>query len=173
MIINLSSVFNFIIILVELCFIGALIYAAIEFIATDERFKYIAKIAVAGVLVVLFLFAVKAVFSGGGGGMNLTPLGFLYFAIGVILVLVVWFIIDKVLAYAPGLFPDRMLAPLGAVMSIVQFVLAAIVLVVILLIAANVLFGAGVGTSNLPFRFSDSAMPRLADWQPTRAVREL
>ena len=168
MIINLSSVFNFIIILVELCFIGALIYAAIEFIATDERFKYIAKIAVAGVLVVLFLFAVKAVFSGGGGGMNLTPLGFLYFAIGVILVLVVWFIIDKVLAYAAGLFP-----PLGAVMSIVQFVLAAIVLVVILLIAANVLFGAGVGTSNLPFRFSDSAMPRLADWQSTRAVREL
>ena len=39
--INLSGVFNFFIILVELCVIGALIFAALDFIGTDERFKKI------------------------------------------------------------------------------------------------------------------------------------
>ena len=110
--------------------IGALIFAAIDFIATDARFKKIAKIAVGGVLVVLFLFAVRAVFAGGAGGMNLTPLGFLYFAIGVILVLIVWYVIDALLGYvaanwAPFLTPA---------LTIIRFVLAGLMLVVILLI---------------------------------------
>jgi hypothetical protein len=153
--INLSGVFSFFIILVELCVIGAMIFAAMDFIATDERFKKIAKIAVGGVLVVLFLFAIKAVFAGGGSGMNLTPLGFLYFAIGVILVLIVWFVIDAALGWiAANLFP-----PLAGVLEIIKFVLAGLMLVVILLIAANVLFGATMGGA--PFRLSQlESMPR-------------
>lgn len=111
--INLSSVFSFFIILVELCVIGALIFAAIEFIATDERFKKIAKIAVGGVLVVLFLFAVKAVFTGGAGSMNLTPLGFLWFAVGVILSLLVWYVIDDFLGYASTNWFPPMAKPLA------------------------------------------------------------
>jgi hypothetical protein len=140
--INLGGVFNFFIILVELIVIGALIFAAIDFIGTDERFKKIAKIAVGGVLVVLFLFAVKGVFAGGAGGMNLTPIGFLYFAIGVILTLIVWYVIDAVLGWiAANWFP-----PMAPALGIIRFVLAGLVLVVILLIAANVLFSAP-GTS--------------------------
>ena len=166
MIINLGSVFNFFIILIELVIIGALIFAAIDFISTDERFKRIAKLATGGVLVVLLLFAVKAVFSGGGGaGINLTPLGFLYFAIGVILTLVVWYVLDALLGYAAATwFP-----PLAAALGIIRFVLAALVLVVILLIAANVLFGAG----GAPFRFSDVGPLRNYAWASTRFVSGL
>src|SRR5579864_9359047 len=138
--INLGSVFDFLIILVELIVIGALIFAAIEFIATDARFKQIAKIAVGGVLFVLFLFAVRAVFAGGQSGMNLTPLGFLYFAIGVMLVLIVWYVIDAML----GWIAAHWFTPMAPALGIIRFVLAGLVLVVILLIAANVLFGASI-----------------------------
>jgi hypothetical protein len=165
--INLSGVFNFFIILVELCVIGALIFAAIDFIATDERFKKIAKIAVGGVLVVLFLFAVKAVFSGGEGGMNLTPLGFLYFAVGVILTLLVWYVIDAILGYIAASWAPFLAPALG----IIRFVLAGLMLVVILLIAANVLFGASIGGST--FRFSEGRHGSLLtpDWSPTGFVQ--
>jgi hypothetical protein len=163
--INLSGVFNFFIILVELCVIGALIFAALDFIGTDERFKKIARIAVGGVLVVLFLFAVKAVFSGGGGGMNLTPIGFLMFAIGVILVLIVWYVID----WAIGALATTWLPFLAPVLAVIRFVLAGLMLVVILLIAANVLFGVSVGGA--PFRFSQlESMPRH-DRAPTELMR--
>ena len=169
--INLSAVFNFFIILVELCVIGALIFAALDFIATDERFKRIAKIAVGGVLVVLFMFAVKAVFSGGEGGMNMTPLGFLYFAVGVILVLLVWYVIDAVLGWIAATWAPFLAPALG----IIRFVLAGLMLVVILLIAANVLFGASLGGA--PFRFGElqhhGALQRNANWASTGSVREL
>jgi len=167
--INLSGVFNFFIILVELCVVGALIFAAIEFIATDPRFKQIAKIAVGGVLVVLFLFAVKAVFTGGEGGMNLTPLGFLYFAIGVILTLLVWYVIDAALGWIAANWAPFLAPALG----IIRFVLAGLILVVILLIAANVLFGASIGGA--PFRFSDGRQHgslQQNDRTPAGFVRE-
>src|ERR1700688_41594 len=162
---NLDSVFKFFIILVELFVIGALIFAAIEFIATDLRFKKIAKIAVGGVLVVLFLFAIEAVFTGGGGAaMNLTPLGFLYFAIGVILTLIVWYVIDAVLGYAAA----NWLPGISPALAIIRFVLAGLVLVVILLIAADVLFGASV-IGGAPFRLGTSMRPH--DRSSTDLVR--
>ena len=130
-----SALIDFLITLVGLIFIGAMIFMAIDFISTDERFKKIAKIAVGGVLVVLFMFAIRALFGGGGGGMNLTPLGFLLFAIGVILVLIVWYVIDALLGYIAASWAP-FLAP---VLGIIRFVLAGLMLVVILLIAANVL----------------------------------
>jgi len=154
--INLTGVFNFFIVLVELCVIGALIFAAIEFIATDERFKKIAKIAVGGVLVILLLFAIKAVFGGGGGGMNLTPLGFIWFAAGVILTLIVWYVIDAALGWVAANWAPFLAPALG----IIRFVLAGLMLVVILLIAANVLFGASV-MGGSPLRFEQhSSLPR-------------
>ncbi len=136
--INLSGVFNFFIILIELCVIGAMIFTAMDFIGTDERFKKIAKIAVGGVLVVLFLFAVRDVFGGGGaGGMNLTPGGFLMFAVAVILTLILWYVIDALLGWVAANWAP-FLAP---ALDIIRFVLAGLMLVVILVAAANILLG--------------------------------
>ncbi len=163
--INLGNVFNFFIILVELLVVGALIFAAIEFVATDDRFNKIAKIAVGGVLVILFLFAIKAVFSGGGSGMNLTPVGFLYFAVGVILTLIVWYVIDAILGYIASAWAP-FIAP---ALNIIRFVLAGLVLVVILLIAADVLFGASI-FGGAPFRFGEVQHHGRAATIPVRVL---
>jgi hypothetical protein len=162
--INLGGVFNFFIILVEIFIIGGMIWLAIDFIGTDDRFKRIAKFAVGGVLLILFLFAVRDVFGGGGGsGMNLTPVGFLYFAIGVILTLIVWFVIDYVIGVLANWW-----TPLSAVLPLVRFVLAGLMLVVILLIAANVLFGTSVmGGATLRGDHHSQLDERHALWLPT------
>jgi hypothetical protein len=127
---------DFLITLVGIIIIGALVFLAIDFISTDERFKKIAKLAVGGVLLILFLVAVKGVLFGGGGAA-ITAAGFITFAIGVIVVLVVWYIITKVL--------DLILSwvGLGALRDIILFVVGALVLIVILLLAANMLLGGG------------------------------
>ena len=142
-----SGLMDFLIVVVGLFIVGAMIFAALEFIATDPRFKKIAQLAVGGVLVLAFLFAVKGVLFGGGGAAGITPSGLIQFAIGVIVLLVVWFIINAVLDWAAGWFP-----PLAAIMAIVKFVVAAIVLIVLLILAADMLFGAGTVGSFSPFR---------------------
>jgi hypothetical protein len=164
--INLSAVFTFFIILVELLIIGALIFTAIDFISTDERFKKIGKIAVGGVLFILFLFAVRAVFSGVTGVMNLTPIGFLYFAVGVILVLIVWYVIDALVGYLAATWIPMLSPALG----MIRFVLAGLMLVVILLIAADVLFGAAALSGGAPFRLGQLWQP---NWQSAAIVQEL
>lgn len=134
-----SSLMDFLIILVGLIIIGAMIFAAIEFIATDPRFKQISRFAVGGILVLLFLYAVKGVLFGGGGGTGLvTPLALLYFAIAVIVILVVWFLIDWALKWLAGVFP-----PLAPFMSVITFVISALVLIAILVAAADLLVGGG------------------------------
>lgn len=133
-----SAFMDFVIVLAELIITGALIFAAIDFISTDARFKTIAKLAVGGLLTILFLFAVKGVFFGGGGGIAISPINFLYFAIGVILALVVWLILDRLI--------DKIgWAPVAANKDILKFILGAVVLVAILGWAASSLFGVSLG----------------------------
>jgi hypothetical protein len=133
-----SGLMDFLITLVVLVGVGALIFTAIEFISTDERFKKIAKIAVGVVLVALFLFAVKAVLFGGGGGPAPSIAGLIAFAVGVIVVLVVWYVITIFLNVVMGWMPS--LAPFK---EMILFVVGAIILIVILLMAASMLLGGG------------------------------
>ena len=49
-----SALIDFLITLIGLVFIGAIIFMAIDFISTDDRFKKIGKFAVGGILVILF-----------------------------------------------------------------------------------------------------------------------
>lgn len=135
-----AGLMDFLITIVGLFIVGALIFTAIEFISTDARFKLIAKLAVGGVLVLAFLLAVKGVLFGGGGA-GLTMAGLITFAIGVIVLLVVWFIIDKAIGWMATWFP-----PMAPLVEIIRFVVSAIVLVVLLILAANMLFG-GIATS--------------------------
>lgn len=158
-----SGLMDFLIVIVGLFIVGAMIFAALEFIATDPRFKKIAQLAVGGVLVLAFLFAIKGVLFGGAGAQVITPSGLIQFAIGVIVLLVVWFIINAVLDWAATWF-----APLGPVMAIVKFVVAAIVLIVLLILAADMLFGAGTMGPFSPFRpehRSQLTLPQYAGYQ--------
>ena len=100
-----SALIDFLITLIGLVFIGAIIFMAIDFISTDDRFKKIGKFAVGGILVILFLLAIKAVLFGGTAAAILSPLGMVYFAIAVIVILVVWYLINWFLDWAGGFFP--------------------------------------------------------------------
>ncbi len=134
-----SGLFDFLIAIVELIIVGAIIFAGLDFVVTDERFKKIARLAIGGVLVIAFLFAIKAVLFGGGGAFAISPVGILYFAIGVIVLLVVWYLINMVLDMMAGFFP-----PLGQFLVAIKFVVSAIMLIVLLLLAADLMFGAGI-----------------------------
>ncbi len=134
-----SGLFDFLIAIVELVIVGAIIFAGLDFVVTDERFKKIARLAIGGVLVIAFLFAVKAVLFGGGGAFTISPVGILYFAIGVIVLLVVWYLINMALDWAAAVFP-----PIGPFLVAIKFVVSAIMLIVLLLLAADLMFGAGI-----------------------------
>ena len=142
-----AGLMDFLIVLVGLAIVGAMIFAAIEFVATDERFKKIARFAVGGVIVLAFLYAVKGVLFGGGGGVGITLVGLIEFAIGVIILLVVWYVIVLALDWLATVFP-----PIGPLKDAIKFVVSALVLVVLLLLAANLLFGVSIGGGGAPFR---------------------
>lgn len=145
---NLGSVWSFIELFVELIIVGALFFTAIGFIAVNEQFKTIAKLAVGGVLVIIFLFAVGAVFSGGAAPV-IAPLSFIFFAIGVICLLVVWVLIDRGLDWCGTVFP-----PIVPFLDLIKLVVSAAVVIVLLLLVADMVLGAGILIRNggAPFR---------------------
>ena len=134
-----AALFDFFIEIFELVIVGAIIFAGLDFVATDERFKKIARLALGGVLVLAFLFAVKGVLFGGAGSFAISPVGILYFAIGVIVLLVVWYLVLLAIDLMVKWFP-----PMAAWVEALKFVVSAVILIVLLLLAADLLFGAGI-----------------------------
>jgi hypothetical protein len=137
------ALFDFIISLIELFICGIIIFAGFDFIDTDERFKKIAKLALGGVIVIAFLFAIRGFFWGGAGAFAITPLSILFFAIGIIFLLVGWYLVLMALDAMVVFFP-----PLAGFKEALKFVLSAVVLVLMLLLAADLLFGAGIMIHN-------------------------
>lgn len=139
-----SALMDFLIAVVGLCIIVGLIFLALDFIAPDERFKKVGRYAVGGAALLVFLVAIKGVLFGGGGMTAINPIGIIEFAIGLIVVMVVLAIIylgiDK---FAPGEYAVT-----------VKYVLGALALIAILLLAERVLAG-GTGSiaGNFPARF--------------------
>lgn len=131
-----SALFDFMLASIGLCIVVYLFFLAIDFISPDPRFRLIARVAVGGVALLIFLVAVKAVlFGGGSGGMAITPMSVIEFAIGVIVVLVVIYIINLVVDFlAPGNFA-----------AAIKFVVGALALIAILVVAEHALFGGGAG----------------------------
>jgi len=132
----MAGLFDFLIVVVGLFVIGGIIWAALEFIPTDPNFKKIAQIAVAGVIIIAFIIAIRGVLMGGGNPLQ--PLNILWFAIGVIVVLLVWYVVIKIVEWAATVFP-----PFGRILEILKFIIAAIALISILAIAADELFSGG------------------------------
>jgi hypothetical protein len=131
-----SGLMDFLIAVVGLCIIVYLIFLALDFIAPDERFKLIARYAVGGTALLVFLVAIKGVlFGGGGAGMAITPLSVIEFAIGLIVVMVVLYIIYLAIDF---LAPGNLAIP-------IKYVIGAIALIAILIVAEKALFGGGLG----------------------------
>ncbi len=134
-----SALFDFLIACVVLLGAVYLFFYAIEGMSPNALFTKIAKLAVGIAALVAFLFAVKAVLFGGVGAMAVSPIGIIYFAVGVIVVLIVLFVIKLVVTkIAPAEFTEPVL-----------FVVGGICLIALLILAANVLFGVGPPLSAL------------------------
>ena len=138
-----SALMDFLIAVVGLCIIMYLIFLALDYIAPDERFKQIGRYAVGGAALLVFLVAIKGVLFGGGGGMAVSPVGVIEFAIGLIVVIVVLYIIYMVIDF---LAPGNLAIP-------IKYVIGALALIAILVIAERVLFGGGVGLMAGPNTF--------------------
>lgn len=130
-----STLMDFLISIIGLCLVVGLIFKALDFIAPDDRFKQIARWAIGGVALIVFLLAVKAVLFGGAGapGMAMTPGGLINFAIGLIVLLVVLYIIYMAVDF---LAPAEFVTP-------VKYVIGALALIAMLVLAQQVLFGGG------------------------------
>ena len=141
-----SGLMDFLIAVVGLCIIVGMIFAALEYISPDARFKLIARYAVGGAALLAFLVAIKNVlFGGGGAAMLISPMGVIAFAIGIIVILVVVYIIFFAL--------DKFGAVIGDLIVPIKYVIGAIALIAMLVVAEQVLFGGGgVGASFLPLR---------------------
>jgi hypothetical protein len=130
-----SALMDFLIGLVALGVAVAIAFLAIDRIGRDDFFKRIAKLAIGGLAAILLIAAVSAVFFGGGrAGLAITPVGLVNFAVGVIVVVVVLYVIDLFLGWAQLPFTDA-----------ISYVIGAIALIAILLVANQVLLGGGWG----------------------------
>lgn len=156
----MSGIVQFAVNIVALLAAGGIFFLAIDRVAPDPWFARIAKIAVGALLLIALIFTVAAVF-GLAGGVAISPLGVVWFAIAVIIAVVVLYVINLVL--------DWIAAQMGAGSWIapVKYVLGAIVLIGLLVAAANLMFGYKVGSLNMrseqqSFRTSTAVdLPRL------------
>jgi len=152
-----SALMDFLIAVVGLVLVVGLVFLAIDYLAPDERFKKIARWAVGGVALIVFLVAIKGVLFGGGAGtMGFSPNGLIEFAIGLLVVLVVVFIIYAVVDF---------LAPAFAMQ--IKYVIGAIALIAILVVAQRALFGGGLGI--LGMKRSESVLPSIGATMPPMA----
>jgi hypothetical protein len=129
-----GGLWSFVITCVGLALIVGLIWVAIAMLEVDEGFKNIARLAVGGLALLIFLIAVGAALGLGGSGMvAISPVALIEFAIGLIVVLVVIYIAKLVITR------------FGVMVTEINYVLAAVALIVILIMAGKALFGGGLG----------------------------
>jgi hypothetical protein len=129
-----SALMDFLIVVFGICIIYAIFSAGIDLVKPiDEGLKKIGKIAVGGVLVIAFLIAIKNVlFGGGASGLAVTPNGIINFAIGMLVLIAVLYVIVGGIAYLGEAVPFK---------EQIMFIVAVVALIAILLLAAAVLFG--------------------------------
>jgi len=129
---------DFLISIILLIATGAVFFLVIDRIAPDATLNKIGKIAVGVVLLVVFLLAVKGVLFGGGGGPHLAPQGFIWFCIGVIVVLIVLLVVEAILNWIG--------ANMGLsepIITICKYVIFGVALIAILVVADKTLLGGG------------------------------
>lgn len=128
-----AALWSFLITCVGLILVVGLIWYAILMIEAPEGFKQIARFAIGGLALLIFLMAVGSALGFGGAGLTLNPMNLIEFAIGLIVLLVLLYIVNRVIAF------------FGIWVTEIQFVVGAIALIIILVLAKQALFGGGLG----------------------------
>lgn len=131
-----SGLVQFLINIIALLGAGAIFFISIDKVAPDAFFAKIAKIAVGVLLLIALIVTIAAVF-GLAGGPTIAASGIIYFAIAVIVCVVLLYVINLIVDWIAANMG------LGPMASIIKYVLGAIVLIGLLLAAANMFFGVG------------------------------
>ena len=136
-----GGLMQFLINIIALFAAGAIFFISIDKVAPDEFFARIAKIAIGALLLIAFLVTIAAVLGWGGAGVTIAPMGIIWFAVAVIVAVVVLYVVNLIVDW---LAANMGLAPMAAT---IKYVLGAVVLIALLVAAANFLFG-----NKMPFR---------------------
>jgi len=127
-----SGLVRFVVDIIAILAAGGIFFVSIDRVAPDGFFAKIAKIAIGALLLIALVVAVAAVF-GLAGGVSVSPLGVVWFAVAVIVAVVVLYLINLVIDWigremggGPWVIP-------------VKYVLGAVVLIGLLVAAANFL----------------------------------
>jgi hypothetical protein len=129
-----SGLVQFLVNIVALLAAGGIFFIAIDKVAPDAFFARIAKIAIGALLLIALIVTVAAVF-GLASGITVSPLGIVWFAVAVIVAIVILYVINLVLDWIGTNMGG------GPWIGVVKYVLGAIVLIGLLVAAANLLFG--------------------------------
>jgi hypothetical protein len=150
-----GGLMQFLINIIALFAAGAIFFISIDKVAPDEFFARIAKIAIGALLLIAFLVTIAAVLGWGAGGVAISPMGIIWFAVAVIVAVVVLYVVNLIVDW---LAANMGLAPMAAT---IKYVLGAVVLIALLIAAANLLFGYKMGNvgrangSSNQVRYSD------------------
>jgi hypothetical protein len=134
-----SGLVQFLINIIALLAAGGIFFVSIDKVAPDEFFAKIAKIAIGALLLIAFIVTIAAVFGLAGAGATVSPLGIIWFAVAVIVAVVVLYVINLIVDWIATNMG------IGPIAGVIKYVLGAIVLIALLIAAANLLFGVGVG----------------------------
>jgi hypothetical protein len=128
-----AGLVQFLVNIIAILAAGGIFFVSIDKVAPDPFFSKVAKIAIGALLLIALVVTIAAVF-GLAGGVSVSPLGIVWFAVAVIVAVVVLYIINLVIDWI-GVHMGE--GPWVAV----KYVLGAIVLIGLLIAAANMLFG--------------------------------
>ena len=134
-----SGLVQFLINIIALLAAGAIFFVSIDKVAPDAFFAKIAKIAIGALLLIAFIVTIAAVIGMGGGGVTVSPLGVVWFAVAVIIAVVVLYVINLIVDWIGVNMGIGPLAPT------IKYILGAVVLIALLIAAANLLFGYKLG----------------------------
>jgi hypothetical protein len=138
-----SGLVQFLINIIALLAAGGIFFISIDKVAPDEFFARIAKIAIGALLLIALIVTIAAVFGMAGTGVTVSPLGIVWFAVAVIVAVVILFVINMIVDWIASSMGFSNMA------AIIKYVLGAIVLIGLLIAAANLLFGYKVGGVNM------------------------
>jgi hypothetical protein len=136
---NGSSLLGFIVTLIVLFAVGAIFFLTIDAVAKNPLLAKIAKIVIGCLILIAFVLAVAGVL-GFGGGVSATPGSIVVFAVAVLVLIVVLYLVE--------LFLGWLAANMGIgapIVEAIRFVITAVALIALILVAGTALIGGGGG----------------------------
>src|SRR5580704_3802573 len=130
---NGSGLLGFIITLIVLFAVGSIFFLTIDRVAKDALLAKIAKIVIGCLILIAFVDAVAGVL-GFGGGLTASPESIVIFAVGVLVLIVVLYLVELFLNW---LGPNMGMSP--GIVEAIRFVITVVALIALILIAGSAL----------------------------------